>query len=412
MSLNIDRSTWRTFLFGDVAMNTNDYFDPEVDGVLPYVAGPHITAGEPTVVGYGSTDDDKFPPTFKRKFRPMDVLLHSRGIEKLATVDRAGVTGEKLFVLRTTDPEVLDQSFLVWLLRSPGATAHMLDNFTGSVNKFLNWRPLAAMPIDLPPLDQQKRIADLLWAVERHSQEMAKFKSASERAYAGTRLALLTVGLRGDWRRAEWTVDEVDHWTVPVPEGWSAETIASVGRVRAGATPNRSEQANFFDNGEIPWVKTLDLNESVLRETDERITPAAVAKTSAKVAPPGTVLVAMYGGFGQIGRTARLGVAASTNQAVSAVLDLREDVDPEYLHEILKAGRPKWRKVAASSRKDPNITKRDVEAFDFPLPPREQQSESLEILASIQHAIDDAAADVDALTVVRSSLLASVFGGN
>lgn len=170
MSVTLDRSNWQRVTFGDLVVNVNNYYRPEVDGVLPYVAGPHINPGEVTVATYGSTDDDQFPPTFKRKFAQGDVLLHSRGIEKLAAVDRVGVTGEKLFVLRTKDESKLKQEFLVWLLLGPAAQGHMRDNFTGSVNKFLNWKPLAAMELLLPGLDDQKRIADLLWAVERHRE--------------------------------------------------------------------------------------------------------------------------------------------------------------------------------------------------------------------------------------------------
>ncbi|WP_101650152.1 restriction endonuclease subunit S [Brevibacterium ihuae] len=173
MSLNLDKSHWNRVAFGDVVRNVNDYFDADRDGVLPYVAGPNINPGEPSVASYGATDDDEFPPTFKRMFRSGDVLLHSRGIDKLAAADRSGVTGEKLFVLRSVDETVLLQEYLIWLLLSPQAQAHMKDNLTGSVNKFLNWKPLAALEIDIPPLDEQKRIADLLWAIERHKRTLA-----------------------------------------------------------------------------------------------------------------------------------------------------------------------------------------------------------------------------------------------
>jgi type I restriction enzyme S subunit len=148
-----------------------------------------------------------------------------------------------------------------------------------------------------------------------------------------------------------------------------------------------------------------------LFKTDETITPAAVAQTSAKVVPTGTVLVAMYGGFGQIGRTARLGVDAATNQAVSALLDLRDDILPEYLHEVLKAGRAKWRRVAASSRKDPNITKRDVEKFDFPLPPPAEQRRILSILAQIESGAASTRNEASAVGGAKSGLLRNIFGG-
>ena len=200
MSLELDRSGWKRVVFGDVVANINDYFDPRRDGVLPYVAGPHIDPGEVTVVGYGLTSDDDFPPTFKRRFQVGDVLLHSRGIEKLASVDRAGVTGEKLFVLRSKDENTILQRFLVWLLQSPRAQHHMRENFTGSVNKFLNWKPMAAMELDVPPRDDQKRIADLLWAVERHVRALVILQGAVEPDEAVDGVGRLLI----DSRAAEW----------------------------------------------------------------------------------------------------------------------------------------------------------------------------------------------------------------
>ena len=166
MSLDLDRSTWQRVKLSDLVRNVNEYFVPERDGVLPFVAGPHIDMESAVVSRWGSTDAEDFPPTFKRLFQPGDVLLHSRGVEKVASVDRAGVTGEKLFVLRTLNADILDQRLLVWLLRSPMALRYFEANFSGSVNKFLNWKPLAAFHFDLPPLDQQRRIAHLLWSTE------------------------------------------------------------------------------------------------------------------------------------------------------------------------------------------------------------------------------------------------------
>ncbi len=174
MRLNLDKSQWRRVSFGDVVRNVNEYFSPARDGVLPYLAGPHLDAGVVTPRAYGSTEDDHFPPTFKRRFQPDDVLLHSRGVEKLAVTDRPGVTGEKLFVLRSTDGSKLEQRFLVWLLLGRAAQSHMQANFTGSVNKFLNWKPLAGMEVDLPPLHEQLRLAGLLWAIESHRLAVAE----------------------------------------------------------------------------------------------------------------------------------------------------------------------------------------------------------------------------------------------
>lgn len=190
MSLNVDASSWARVRFGDVVANINDYFSAERDGTLPFVAGPHIAPGRPTVTSYGSTGDDDFPPTFKRKFTVGDVLLHSRGIEKLAAVDRRGVTGEKLFVLRSKDESRLLQRFLPWLLMSSPAQRHMKENFTGSVNKFLNWRPLANFEFDLPPLSQQERISDLCWAIEAELRATSEVIGAAHQVRAMVRDSL------------------------------------------------------------------------------------------------------------------------------------------------------------------------------------------------------------------------------
>lgn len=383
--------------------------NPEAEGIERIIAMEHMDPGELKVRRWASLEEGT---TFTRRVKPGQTLFGKRRAyqRKVAYAEFDAICSGDIYTFEPEATEMLHE-FLPFLVQSDEFFDYALGTSAGSLSPRTNWRDLARFTFDLPPLDEQRRIADLLWAVELAGTAASALATAAERAYVEARIALLKVGPLNDWRNAEWTPDEVDHWTEQVPNGWSAETIAAVGRVRAGATPNRSEQARYFDNGDIPWVKTLDLDESVLVETDERITAAAIAETSAVIVPSGTVLVAMYGGFGQIGRTARLGIDAATNQAVSAVLELREDVNPEYLHEVLKAGRQKWRKVAASSRKDPNITKGDVEAFDFPLPPPAQQGEVLAILCTLRRAIARIAAERDALRRLRSGLLAYFVGG-
>ena len=82
-------------------------------------------------------------------------------------------------------------------------------------------------------------------------------------------------------------------------------------------------------------MKTLDLNNDNIYETEECITEIAIQKTSCKVRPKNTVLVAMYGGFNQIGRTGLLKIEAATNQAVSSIIVDNSVIKPEYLLYVL-----------------------------------------------------------------------------
>ncbi len=411
MNLNLDKSAWKRVTFGDVVRNVNETVrDLHAAGVDRIIAMEHMDPGELKIGRWGSTEDGT---TFTRRVKPGQTLFGKRRAyqRKVAYAEFDAVCSGDIYTFEADETQMLGE-FLPFLVQSNEFFDHALGTSAGSLSPRTNWRDLANFEFSLPPLDEQKRIADLLWAIERHRRALQGLLQEANAGFEQARLALLTVGPGGEWTSAELNSDTVNTWTESLPFGWTAETVASVGRVRSGATPNRSQQALYFDSGEIPWVKTLDLNEDQLDVTDEKITEAAVSETSAKVVPCGTVLVAMYGGFGQIGRTARLGMDAATNQAVSAILDLRSDVDPRFLHEVLKAGRPKWRKVAASSRKDPNITKADVENFDFPLPPLDQQVEILANLQVASRGTDALAAEVASIGLLRNSLLGEVFGGN
>lgn len=155
--------------------------------------------------------------------------------------------------------------------------------------------------------------------------------------------------------------------SIPIEPTWPLISLSSLFETKSGTTPSRN-RADYFTNGTIPWVKTLDLTDGPITTTDERITALALDETHLSILPIGTVLVAMYGGFNQIGRTGVLELEAAHNQAMTALLPTKK-VDPYFLNTVLVASKGYWKSVANSTRKDPNITKSDVLGFKLPLPP-------------------------------------------
>jgi len=174
-----------------------------------------------------------------------------------------------------------------------------------------------------------------------------------------------------------------------IPEGWDLKKIGDLFELSSGKTPSR-KKTNYYSLGTIPWVKTADLNNSYIKLTDERITEVAAKECSMKILPRQTVLIAMYGGFNQIGRTGILGVPAATNQAMTALLPNKEN-SSEFLNYYLITFRNNWRDVATSSRKDPNITKKDVQNFYLRLPPLTEQKK----IASILTTVDDKISSIE-----------------
>ena len=180
-----------------------------------------------------------------------------------------------------------------------------------------------------------------------------------------------------------------------IPEDWDVSTLSVIATVSSGATPARSSFDRYYRGGSIPWVKTLDLTNKEIAKTDELVTRAALKDTALRMYPKGTVLVAMYGGDNQIGRTGYLAFPATTNQALSAIVSQEEKIYPKYLLYVLNYRVDYWKSVASSSRKDPNITGNDVRNFLIPLPSVYEQ-----------RAIAAALSDVDALLEGLDRLIA------
>lgn len=151
---------------------------------------------------------------------------------------------------------------------------------------------------------------------------------------------------------------------------WTKSKLGEIYEVYSGNTPSRSDDRNY-QNGEIPWIKTTDLNNTVICSNEEKI--SVYGATKLKVLPEKSVLIAMYGGFNQIGRTGLLAYPATINQALAALMPVNE-INPNFLLNFLNFKKESWRNVAASSRKDPNITKNDVEKFKISFPSLDEQS--------------------------------------
>ena len=146
-------------------------------------------------------------------------------------------------------------------------------------------------------------------------------------------------------------------------------------------------------------------------QTDEKITDKALAETSCKLNSPGTIMIAMYGGFKQIGRTGILKTSAATNQAICCIDLNRNRASPEFCNIWLVGNRYRWKTIAASSRKDPNITKKDVSQFPLPLPTIEEQQNIVTIFQSLDDQLFSAESELQLLKLLKHGLMQDLLTG-
>ncbi len=123
---------------------------------------------------------------------------------------------------------------------------------------------------------------------------------------------------------------------------WQRKKLGELFDITSGTTPLRSIN-EYFEGGQHHWIKTTDLNNGRIFKTQEKITDIALKKTSIKLLPEGSVLVAMYGGFNQIGRTGLLTRQAAINQALSALLPKPEVFHPYFLLSYLNYHIEDWK---------------------------------------------------------------------
>ena len=145
-------------------------------------------------------------------------------------------------------------------------------------------------------------------------------------------------------------------------------TLGNIGTWQAGGTPNRSNKEYY--GGNIPWLKTGDLNDSFIISIPESITEEAVSKSSAKLNPKGSVLMAMYGAT--IGKLGILTFPATTNQACCACIQY-DAVVQMYLFYYLMSQRSSFIEKGGGGAQ-PNISKEIIVNTAIPVPPLSEQS--------------------------------------
>ena len=151
-----------------------------------------------------------------------------------------------------------------------------------------------------------------------------------------------------------------------LPDGWCLTTLGSIGNWQSGATPSRLQKEYY--GGIIPWLKTGDLNDGIITNIPEFITEKALAETSVKLNPSGSVLIAMYGAT--IGKVGILSFPATTNQACCACVDYK--LEQMYLFYFLLANRENFIKMGGGGAQ-PNISKEKIINTVISLPPLKEQ---------------------------------------
>ena len=251
--------------------------------------------------------------------------------------------------------------------------------------------------IPIPPIGEQKRILD---EVDRLMSFVSTIETGTKNLHTAIKQAkfkILELAIHGKLvsqdpndepasellkrinPKAEIITDN-GHYQ-KLPEGWCLTILGSIGTWQSGATPSRLQKDYY--GGNIPWLKTGDLNDGIITDIPEFITEKALEETSVKLNPKDSILIAMYGAT--IGKIGILSFPATTNQACCACLDYK--IDKMYIFYFLLSNRINFISMGGGGAQ-PNISKEKIVNTTFPLPPFAEQKRIVSKIEELFHQLD------------------------
>lgn len=250
-----------------------------------------------------------------------------------------------------------------------------LDTYSNAEQELISLQ--AAFPDDM-------RKSILQYAMQGNLVEQRFEEGTGEELYQKIQVEKAELIKKGKLKKekalAEITEDEIPF---DIPDSWKWVRLGAIGDWGAGCTPSRTKTEYY--SGDIPWLKTGDLNDGFIDELPEFITKKALDETSLRLNPVGSVLMAMYGAT--IGKLGILNIEATTNQACCACIPYN-GIYNKYLFYYLFASRTEFIRQGAGGAQ-PNISRKKIVRYLFPLPPIEEQKRIAEKLDRILPHITD-----------------------
>lgn len=189
-----------------------------------------------------------------------------------------------------------------------------------------------------------------------------------------------------------------------LPQDWRVQRLSSLTNSYAGGTPDRSKPEYF--GGDIPWVKSGEVNLRKITKTEERISEIALSESAAKMAESGSVLVAMYGATA--GKVARLKIDAAINQAVLSIRTVGDELDNDYLFWVIESSAEKLLSMCQGAAQ-PNLSKGLIDGLEIATPPLPEQQKIAAILTAVDDKLDVISRQIEATQALKQGLMQTLF---
>jgi len=352
-----DRKGWRRVPFGEFAESINERVEPADAAEEIYVGLEHLDPENLHIRRWGKGSD---VIGTKLRFRKGDIIFERRRAyqRKLAVAEFDGIYSAHAMVVRTK-PKVVLPEFLPFLMMSDRFMNRAVEISVGSLSPTINWKTLKNEEFDLPPFEQQRRIAEVFWAVDEVQQRFQDLISA---------LSITTENMRRQ------------HFDSAL-KNYSSVKLSKVGHWSSGKTPSR-ERRDFW-NGDYPWVSPKDMKTELISSSEERISEKG--RDASVTVDAGALLIVVRGMIlAHSFPVAITGRPVTFNQDMKALMPSKE-FSVEYLFNWFKWATPAiLRRISDSSHGTKRLSMDDLFDMRVPRIPLKEQGLFVEQINKVQ----------------------------
>lgn len=347
-------SEWKKVRLGEIANYVNEKIDIKAFDTSLYISTDSMLKDKG---GIGTPES--IPESGKvTKYQHNDILVSNIRpyFKKIWFSNREGGCSNDVLVFRANDN--IDSTFLYYVLSDDSFFDHMMSSANGTKMPRGNRKLIPSFEIPLPPLSTQHRIASILSRydslIENYQKQIKLLEEAAQRLYKEW-----FIDLRFPGHENTMIVDGV-------PEGWEKKKISDVcTMIGAGSTPSRRNNA-YWDDGNIRWVKTKELLDNWIFDTEEYITEEGLNNSSTKMFPVNTILMAIYASP-TLGRLGILAQECCCNQAALGLVANEKLISWVWLYLKLFELRDEFNAVARGAGQQ-NISGVVVKNWEITVP--------------------------------------------
>lgn len=286
------------------------------------------------------------------------------------------------------NPNKVDNRWLMHTINSPVMRQRINEYVTGTTRQRISRGNFSKLKISVPPLAEQRRIASILDQADELRQKRQQAIEKLDQLLQATFIEIF-----GD--------------PVSNPKGWVSSTLGEQCEVGTGSTPSR-QNADYFE-GNIPWVKSTEVDWGTITYTSETISEDGKNSARLKMYPKGSIILALYGQGITRGKSALLGIEATLNQACAALI-AKESISNYFVFSFLRFSYENLRNQARGGNQE-NLNLNIVKSFPIFLPPKELQKKWSKIALSIEDQKQNLYKQLDMQNQLFSSLQNQAFNG-